>query len=104
MADDRDDFTEWRDNVESRVSTLEATVGTEARVRAQMKALREVQSDHTATLQDHTERLERLEAGQARLEVGQATVLVGVQTIIGLLGREIDMDSEPGGGGPAISG
>jgi septal ring factor EnvC (AmiA/AmiB activator) len=130
-----DDFAEWRDNIESRVSTLEVTVETEARVRAQMdkdfselsvkldvqdsllKALRETQSDHTATLRDHTATLrdhtatlrdhtatlrdhtERLQ----RLEVGQATVLAGVQTIIGLLDREIDVDSESGEG-PGISG
>ena len=88
------------------MSTLEVTVTTEARVRAQMdndmsdlsvkfdaqekllKALRETQSDHTAMLRDHTARLTRLEAGQAKLEAGQAVVLAGVQTIIGLLDRE----------------
>jgi hypothetical protein len=36
MADDLHGFAEWRDSIESRVSTLEVTVTTEARVRAQM--------------------------------------------------------------------
>ena len=88
MADDLHGFAEWRDSIESRVSTLEVTVTTEARVRAQMdndmsdlsvkfdaqekllKALRETQSDHT-------KRLTRLEAGQAKLEAGQAKLEAG---------------------------
>ena len=96
MSDDLDGFTEWRDNIESRVSTLEVTVKTQARVRAQMdrdmsdlsvkldaqgrllQALADTQSEHTAVLADHTARLTRLEAGQEK-------VLAGVQAIIGLL-------------------
>ncbi len=103
MSDDLEGFAEWRDSIESRVSTLEVTVETEARVRAQMdndmsnlsvkldaqgrllQALADTQSDHTAMLTDHTARLARLEAGQAKLEAGQAKVLAGVQAIIGLL-------------------
>ena len=109
MSDDLDGFAEWRDNMESRVSTLELTVKTEARVRAQMdedmrdlavkldvqgrllRAVAETQSDHTirltrleAGLSDHTARLTRLEAGQAK-------VLAGVQAIIGLLDRQDDL-------------
>ena len=114
MTNDFEVFAQWRDNIEARVSTLEATVEAEARVRAQMdndmgdlkvefraqrrmlQALAETQSEHTATLADHTARLISLEAGQAKLEAGQAkleagmtTVLDGVQTIIGLLDREL---------------
>ena len=33
MSDDLEGFAEWRDKIESRVSTLEVTVKTEARVR-----------------------------------------------------------------------
>ncbi|HVT67709.1 MAG TPA: hypothetical protein VHF26_08175 [Trebonia sp.] len=122
MANDLDGFAEWRDRIESRVSTLEATVETEARVRAQMdkdisdlsvkfgaqerllKALRETQSDHTATLAghtatlaDHTATLADHTARLIRLEAGMQTVQAGVQTIIGLLDREIDREAGPGG-------
>jgi septal ring factor EnvC (AmiA/AmiB activator) len=114
MTNDLEGFPQWRDNIESRVSTLEVTVATQARVRAQMdrdmsdlkvefgaqrrllQALAQTQSEHTATLAehtatlaDHTTRLIRLEAGQAKLEAGMTTVLHGVQTIIGLLDREL---------------
>jgi hypothetical protein len=34
MADEHEDFAGWRGQIEPRVSTLEATVETEARVRA----------------------------------------------------------------------
>jgi hypothetical protein len=72
MSDDRDDLAEWRGNIESRVSTLEVTVKTQARVRAQMdrdmsdlnlkldaqgrllRALADTQSEHTAALAHHT--------------------------------------------------
>jgi len=110
MSDDLDGLAEWRDNIESRVSTLEVTVKTQARVRAQMdrdmsdlsvkldaqgrllQALADTQSDHTAMLADHTAVLADHTAVLAdhtarltRLESGQAKVLAGVQTIIGLL-------------------
>ena len=108
MTNDLEGFAEWRDNIEGRVSTLEATVETEARVRGQMdqdmgdlkiefraqrrllQALAGTQSehtatlaDHTATLADHTERLIRLEAGQAKLEAGQARLEAGMTTVLG---------------------
>ncbi|MGH3208105.1 MAG: hypothetical protein ACRDNO_10120, partial [Trebonia sp.] len=112
-----EEFTEWRDTVEVRLDRLEAASDThavkigdhgglltamdkdlsdaQAAFRAQLgvlNAVRETQSEqtatlrehtatlreHTATLREHTERLERLETGQAK-------VLVGIQTIIGLL-------------------
>jgi hypothetical protein len=112
MADDLHGFAEWRDSIESRVSTLEVTVTTETRVRAQMdndmsdlsvkfdaqekllKALRETQSDHTATLRDHTATLRDHTARLTRLEAGQAEVLAGVQAIIGLLDPGTDNPAE----------
>ena len=90
MPDDLEGFAEWRDKMEARVSTLEATAKTEARARAGMdqdisamslkldvhsrllQALADTQSqhtavltEHTAMLTDHTRRLSRLEVGQA---------------------------------------
>ena len=110
MSGDLDGFAEWRDDIESRVSTLEVTVNTEKRARASMdrdmsdlgvkldaqgrllRAVAETQSDHTlrlTRLEVRAERLEvraeRLEAGQKKLEAGLAKVHAGVQTIIGLL-------------------
>jgi len=99
MINDLEGFPQWRDNIEARVSTLEATVEAEARVRAQMdndigdlkiesraqrrmlQALAETQSEHTATLADHTARLIRLEAGQAKLEAGQAKLEAGQEKL-----------------------
>jgi X-X-X-Leu-X-X-Gly heptad repeat protein len=122
MADDHDDFAEWRGNIESRVSTLEGTVETDARARAAMdkdmsdlktefraqrtllQALADTQSEHTTMLRDHGERLTRLEAGVADLQTGVAdlqtglaTVAAGVQTIIGLLDRDLEGESGAGG-------
>jgi chromosome segregation ATPase len=114
MADDHDDFAEWRGDVESRVTTLEGTVKTEARARAAMdkdmsdlktefraqrtllQALADTQSEHTTMLRDHGERLTRLEAGVADLQTGLATVATGVQTIIGLLDRDLEGESGAG--------
>lgn len=107
MADDLEDFSQWRDDIETRVSTLEATAGTETRLRAQMdadmsdlklefraqrrmlQALADTQSDHTARLAKLEAGQAKLEAGQARLEAGQAKLEAGVETIIGLLDREV---------------
>ncbi len=109
----RDDFADWRDRIESRVTTLEVTVATQARVRAGMdqdlselkvrldvqhrtlQALGTTQSEHSALLREHSvllrehsvllrDHTDRL----GRLEAGQATLLAGVQTIIGLLDQE----------------
>jgi uncharacterized small protein (DUF1192 family) len=86
MSDDLEGFAEWRDKIESRVSTLEVTVKTEARVRAQMdhdmsdlgvkldaqgrllRAMAETQSDHTLRLTRLEVRAERLESGVAKLD------------------------------------
>jgi uncharacterized coiled-coil protein SlyX len=119
MTDDLEGFAQWRDEIETRVGTLEVTIETEASARPMMdgdmsrlevrldsqdkllKALRETQSEQTATLRehgetlrDHTARLERLEAGQAKLEAGQAEVLAGVKVIIGLIDRESGQTTE----------
>ena len=106
MSDDLEDFAEWRDNIESRVSTLEVTVETQARVRAQMdkdmsdlsvkldaqgrllQALADTQSehtavlaDHTAVLADHTAVLADHTARLTRLEAGQAKLEIGLAKV-----------------------
>ena len=116
MSDDLEGFAEWRDSIESRMGRLEATVETEARLRAQMdrdlsnlgvkldaqgsllQALADTQSEqtailseHTAILSDHTAILSDHTARLTRLEVGQEKVLAGVQAIIGLLDRQEDL-------------
>jgi hypothetical protein len=71
MTDDSDGFAQWQDELETRVGTLEVTVSTEARARAQMdkdmsdlklefraqrsmlQALHDTQSEHTAILREH---------------------------------------------------
>jgi chromosome segregation ATPase len=71
MADDLENSGQWRDAVETRLSTLEAKVEEEARLRAAMdedlsgaradrnmlQALHDTQSEHTATLNLHTDLL-----------------------------------------------
>jgi hypothetical protein len=72
MTDDLGDSAQWRDEIETRVGTLEVTVETEAGVRAKMdqdmsdlklefraqrsmlQALHDTQSDHSAILRDHS--------------------------------------------------
>jgi chromosome segregation ATPase len=106
MTDDLEDSAQWRDEIETRVGTLEVTVETEAQARAKMdqdmsdlklefraqrgllQALQETQSEHTATLREHGEMLrvhgemlrdhgERL----VRLEAGQARLEAGLATV-----------------------
>ena len=114
MTDDLEGFAQWRDEIETRVGTLEVTVEPEADAKARMskdmsklevqydfqqkllEALRETQSEHTAMLREHGDILQDHTARLEKLEVGQAKVLVGVETIIGLLGREIDAGAQPG--------
>jgi chromosome segregation ATPase len=101
MTADDDDLTVWRGQVDSRLSTLEVTVETEARVRAQMdqdmsdlrlqfdaqrsllQAVAQTQSEHTAMLRDHTIRLTGLEAGVARLDGRVSNVEAGVARLDG---------------------
>ena len=107
MSDDLGDLAEWRGNIESRVSTLEVTVKTQAHVRAQMdrdmsdlnlkldaqgrllRALADTQSEHTATLAghtavlaDHTATLADHTARLTRLEVGQAKLEIGQAKVL----------------------
>jgi chromosome segregation ATPase len=105
MTADDDDLTVWRGQVDSRLSTLEVTVETEARVRAQMdqdmsdlrlqfdaqrsllQAVAQTQSEHTAMLRDHTIRLTGLEAGVARLDGRVSNVEAGVARLeVGVAG------------------
>lgn len=106
MTDDNEGFAQWRDNVESRVSTLEATFATETRRRARMasdvndlklglaaqkgllQALAKTQSDHTATLANHTATLADHTARLTRLEAGMTEVRAGIHTIIDLLEQD----------------
>ena len=71
MTGNLEDFAQWRDEIETRVGTLEVVVETQAHVRAKMdqdmsdlklefraqrgllQALQETQSEHTATLREH---------------------------------------------------
>ena len=122
MTNDLEGFAEWRDNVETRVSTLELTVATEARVRAQMdqdmselrvefraqrrllQALAQPQSDqtstlaeHTATLAEHTATLAEHTARLTRLEAGQTRLEAGMTTVLDGVQTIIGLlDREPG--------
>jgi hypothetical protein len=107
MSDDLDGFAEWRDGIESRVGTLEASARTEARARAGMdqdmsnlnlkfdaqerllKALSETQSEHTtrfirveAGLAGLDVRLARVEISQTRLEVRQESLEAGQAKVL----------------------
>lgn len=108
MTDDSEGFAQWQDEIEIRVGTLEVTVSTEGRARAQMdkdmsdlklefraqrsmlQALHDTQSEHTAMLREHGEILQEHGGRLGRLEAGQATILAGVQTIIGLLDKGLE--------------
>ncbi len=112
MADDHDDFAEWRGNIETRMSTLEGTVEVEARTRAQMdkdmsdmreefriqrnllQALAETQSEHTTMLRELGEGYGELRGDVDYLKTGHETVMAGIQTIITLLDPSVDDASE----------
>jgi serine/threonine protein kinase HipA of HipAB toxin-antitoxin module len=109
MADDLENSGQWRDAVETRLSTLEAKVEEEARLRAAMdedlsgaradrnmlQALHDTQSEHSATLNLHTDLLNQhsatlnLHTEQLTqhteqlndLQVGQQKVLAGIKVI-----------------------
>ncbi|HEY6492184.1 MAG TPA: hypothetical protein VIZ43_02855 [Trebonia sp.] len=114
MTVELEEFTKWRTSVETRLGRLEAVgdehaekvnhhqgllgsidgdlTGVQVEFRAQrsmLQALHLTQNEHTSALRD-------LRTGQDELRLGQAKVLAGVQTIIGLLGRNIEGDDEPG--------
>ena len=94
MTDDLADPQQWRDGIESRVGTLEATVKTEAQLRATMdfdmgkmqaefRAQRSMLQALHVTQQDHTRRLTGVEGG---LQLVRA----GVEAIHGKLDLLID--------------
>jgi uncharacterized coiled-coil protein SlyX len=96
MTDDLEDFSQWRDSIESRLGTLEAKVEAEAHLRAAMdedmgtlsakfgvqekliQAISVTQSEHTTQLRAINGRLEKVEG---KLDL----VHVGVQAIHTLL-------------------
>ena len=105
-----DEFTEWRDSVETRLGKLEdvsdrnkdtlrsmdgdfSQIQVEFRAqRGMLQALHLTQNQHTKTLAEHTETLAEHtktlaehSAALRKLETGQAKVLAGVQAILGLL-------------------
>jgi archaellum component FlaC len=102
MTDDLSDPQQWRDNIEARVGTLEATVTTEAQLRATMDFdMGKMQSEFRAqrsmlqalhvTQQDHNRRLtgveDRLTGVEDRL-TGVEGRLTGVEDrLTGVEGR-----------------
>lgn len=114
MADDLENPGEWRSTVDARLSTLEAKVEQEARLRAAMdedlsgaraerkvlQALHDTQSEHTrqlkehgVQLREHGVQLKELQEGVDELRTGQQKVLVGVDSITRKLDSLIGDDS-----------
>jgi chromosome segregation ATPase len=114
-----EEFTEWRDSVEVRLDRLESVsdqhtekfnqaedlLGSidedlsklQVEFRAQRKmlqALHLAQSDHTARLTRLETGVRKLDGRVERLDDGMQKVEAGVRTIIGLLERNLDGDSE----------
>jgi hypothetical protein len=103
MADDLEDFSQWRGSMEERLSTLEAKVETEAHLRAAMdkdmgtlsakfgaqgrliQAIAKTQSDHTRRLRTIDGRLGQVEGRLGQVEDKLDLVHVGVQAIHTLL-------------------
>jgi chromosome segregation ATPase len=97
MADDFEDFSQWRGGVEERLSTLEAKVETEAHLRAAMdrdmgtlsaklgvqgkliQAIAKTQSDHTRRLRTIDGKLGQVEGrlGQVEGRLGQVEGRLG---------------------------
>jgi septal ring factor EnvC (AmiA/AmiB activator) len=108
MTDDLADFTEWRDRIESLVSTLEAAIGIQKGLRAAMdedsskvqaefraqrgllQALHDTQQEHTTLLRAHSARLSEHSGQLTELRAGQQRILVGVEAILGLLNRNLN--------------
>jgi chromosome segregation ATPase len=102
MTDDLSDPQQWRDNIEARVGTLEATVTTEAQLRATMDFdMGKMQSEFRAqrsmlqalhvTQQDHNRRLTGVEGRLTGVEdrlTGVEGRLTGVEDrLTGVEGR-----------------
>jgi predicted nuclease with TOPRIM domain len=102
MTDDLADPQQWRDNIEDRVGTLEATVKTEAQLRATMdfdmgkmqaefRAQRSMLQALHDTQQDHTRRLTGVEGRLTGVE-GRLTGVEGRLT--GVEGRLTGVEGE----------
>ena len=108
MTDDLADPQQWRDSIETRVGTLEATVRTEADLRATMdfdmgkmqaefraqrsmlQALHVTQQDHNRRLAGVEGRLAGVEGRLTNVEGGLQLVRAGVEAIHGKLDLLID--------------
>jgi hypothetical protein len=108
MTDYLEDPKQWRGDIEARVGTLEATVKTEAQLRATMdfdmgkmqaefraqrsmlQALHDTQQDHTRRLTGVEGRLTGVEDRLANVESGLQLVHAGVEAIHGKLDLLID--------------
>ena len=117
MTDDLYDPQQWRDNIETRVGTLEETARTEARLRAAMdfdmgkmqaefraqrsmlQALHVTQQDHTRRITGVEDRLTGVEDRLTKVEDELVNVRgelqlvrVGIETIHGKLDLIIDRE------------
>jgi hypothetical protein len=115
MTDDLQDPQQWRDSIEARVGTLEATVRTEAHLRATMdfdmgkmqaefraqrsmlQALHDTQQDHTrrftgveGRLTNVEDRLGGVDGRLTGVEGGLELVRAGVEALHGKLDLLID--------------
>jgi hypothetical protein len=115
MTVELEEFTKWRANIETRVSTLEATsdqhvvkisdhggllvsmdedvskIQVEFRAqRGMLQALHDTQSEHVTVLREHTALLKEHGTLLGQHSRQLAEIQTGVQTIIGLLDRGID--------------
>jgi chromosome segregation ATPase len=117
--DDLEESAQWHDRTDGRIATLErvsrehndkvtehgAVLGS---IKSDLKDLRadfgvqktliqavhDVQSDHTARLTRLEDSQAEMKIGMAAMEMGMAEMTAGLQTIIGLLDREIDDQTE----------
>jgi chromosome segregation ATPase len=108
MADDFEDFAQWRGGVDDRLGRVETKVETEAHLRATMdtdmgnlhaefraqrsmlQALHDTQQDHTARLTRVEDRLGNVEDRLGSVEGALQMVRVGVEAIHGKLDTLID--------------
>lgn len=97
MTDDLENSGQWRDRVESRLSTLEARVDEEARLRAAMdsdlsgaRADRKMLQSLHDTQSDHTAKLKKLGEGVDELRRGHQKILAGIDVITSKLDSLID--------------
>jgi len=106
MTLDVAELADWRDNIEARVSRLEATSDQQVakadyqgallmsmdedlgKIQVEFRAQRALLQALRTTQVEDSARISRLEAGQQELRAGQARLLAGVESIIGLLTQE----------------